>query len=726
MLATDNGLYFTTIDPDGSANALWLTQNGTTTQLASVGQVFTPESSSITSISGPFPGPLFRFQTKGGWVLYSYDGSWVKQTDPGSQVSSPGSFCLLADGGILISPAAGTSVGFWRIPAGTQQIETLFDAGSQPISDPNPVNWGYQMSCDPPSNSALLYYALATASDPSQGRIAAWTSAGSTLVADAGPQSPVGNTIYPTGYNGQFSVITEASALDNESGTGNQNILLLWPNPAELNYALSTNPPYKGTLPLSDGYRSYLVALPGDNIAGHNFGWVLDAAIDRRGEMVFAFDDGSGNQILALAYIPLITSTAQPQTTTVTVSGFNLCPEGTSSTIQVLINEWSAPVIDADCLGTDQLTFVDNGIQNQQLIGPGVNVNSTQGSNGYGIIHDFGPNGLGVAPPPPAIRSFSVTPMSIVAGQSVTLSWTTTGATSVSIDQGVGTVAATGTVAVSPAATTTYTLTATNAGGTSSASLTVTVTPADTPVISPGGVVNAATFDARLSPGSILAVYGQNLAGGTTAALFQQGAFVPAWTDPNGNSIQISAGGRPCPLVYVSPTQINCQLSWATAVGSPVTVQAFAGSLSSNTVSIMATATAPAPFLYQGMAILTDVNGQLVTEANPAIQGGAYTLWLQGLGATSNQPTDGVPFGLELADAQAGVSLSFSVCCSTGSGSAAKILFAGGAPGEIIDQINFVFPEVPFPNAAGLEQLLGQLSVGGQSTLLTVYVLYGQ
>ena len=130
--------------------------------------------------------------------------------------------------------------------------------------------------------------------------------------------------------------------------------------------------------------------------------------------------------------------------------------------------------------------------------------------------------------------------------------------------------------------------------------------------------------------------------------------------------------------------------------------------------------------MYQGTAILTDLNGQLVTEANPAIQGGAYTLWLQGLGATSNQPADGVPFGSELADAQAGVSLTFSVCCSNGSGSAAKILFAGSAPGEIIDQINFVFAAVPFPGATGWEQLLGQLSVGGQSTPLIVYVLYGQ
>jgi uncharacterized protein (TIGR03437 family) len=326
------------------------------------------------------------------------------------------------------------------------------------------------------------------------------------------------------------------------------------------------------------------------------------------------------------------------------------------------------------------------------------------------VLYDFEP------PASPSV-SFTVDRAALVSGQSANLTWSTSNAVSVSIDQGIGPVQAAGTVAVSPTTTTTYTLTASNAGGTSTAWVTVTVTPA--PVINAGGVVNAATFDARFSPASIISVFGQNLAGGTASALFQQGAFVPAWVDQTGQAIQILAGGRPCPLVYVAPTQINCQLSWGTAVASPVAVQALKGGLGGNTVDITLTATAPAPFMFQGMAIITDEHGQLITESNPAVQGGVYTLWLQGLGTTSSQPADGVPFGSELGVAQAAVSLTFS-------GNAAKILFAGGAPGEIINQMNFVFPEVPSAGSSGLTELTGQLSVGGQSISLVVPVLYGQ
>ncbi len=66
----------------------------------------------------------------------------------------------------------------------------------------------------------------------------------------------------------------------------------------------------------------------------------------------------------------------------------------------------------------------------------------------------------------PKINSFIATPGNISLGGSSTLSWSTTNATSLSIDQGVGTVTgATGSVSVSPATTTTYRLTATNGGG---------------------------------------------------------------------------------------------------------------------------------------------------------------------------------------------------------------------------------------------------------------------
>ena len=78
--------------------------------------------------------------------------------------------------------------------------------------------------------------------------------------------------------------------------------------------------------------------------------------------------------------------------------------------------------------------------------------------------------------PVPPTATFSVAPTSIASGQSATLSWSTTNATTVAINQGIGTVAASGTRSVSPTATTTYTLTATNAAGSTTATATLTVT----------------------------------------------------------------------------------------------------------------------------------------------------------------------------------------------------------------------------------------------------------
>src|SRR6185369_16693763 len=61
------------------------------------------------------------------------------------------------------------------------------------------------------------------------------------------------------------------------------------------------------------------------------------------------------------------------------------------------------------------------------------------------------------------------------SGGSSTLTWTSTNATSLTIDNNVGTVGTSGTKAVTPAATTTYTITATGPGGSATATATVTV-----------------------------------------------------------------------------------------------------------------------------------------------------------------------------------------------------------------------------------------------------------
>jgi phospholipase C len=71
--------------------------------------------------------------------------------------------------------------------------------------------------------------------------------------------------------------------------------------------------------------------------------------------------------------------------------------------------------------------------------------------------------------------TFNANPGLINSGQSSTLSWTTTGATSVSIDNGIGAVPVSGSQSVSPSSTTTYTLTATGNAGTATATATVSV-----------------------------------------------------------------------------------------------------------------------------------------------------------------------------------------------------------------------------------------------------------
>lgn len=90
----------------------------------------------------------------------------------------------------------------------------------------------------------------------------------------------------------------------------------------------------------------------------------------------------------------------------------------------------------------------------------------------------------------PVIMSFEASPADIMAGGSSTLSWSVSDATTVSIDQGIGNVALTGSMAVSPAITTTYILTATNTTGSATARAQVLVSGSPPP----GGLPSISYF----------------------------------------------------------------------------------------------------------------------------------------------------------------------------------------------------------------------------------------
>jgi len=83
--------------------------------------------------------------------------------------------------------------------------------------------------------------------------------------------------------------------------------------------------------------------------------------------------------------------------------------------------------------------------------------------------------GCGPTPTAPIINSFLANPLTITAGESSNLSWSVTDATTVTIDNGIGSVALSGATPVTPVTTTTYTLTATNSTGSVTASVTITV-----------------------------------------------------------------------------------------------------------------------------------------------------------------------------------------------------------------------------------------------------------
>ena len=108
---------------------------------------------------------------------------------------------------------------------------------------------------------------------------------------------------------------------------------------------------------------------------------------------------------------------------------------------------------------------------------------------------------VSATPPPVAMPTASVTAssMTIQSGQSVTLTWGTTNATSATMNG--GTVALNGSQAYSPTATTTYTLVATNSAGSVTRTATVTVTAPPPPVPMPTALLNAmpATIQSGMS-----------------------------------------------------------------------------------------------------------------------------------------------------------------------------------------------------------------------------------
>jgi uncharacterized protein (TIGR03437 family) len=193
---------------------------------------------------------------------------------------------------------------------------------------------------------------------------------------------------------------------------------------------------------------------------------------------------------------------------------------------------------------------------------------------------------------------------------------------------------------------------------------------------------NVASFTTSIAPGSLVALFGNgNILANSTASGFS----TPLPTSSGGTSVTMN--GILCPLVYVSPTQINLQAPTALSAGTATVMVNNNGTTFSTTAQVLAAAPGIFTSDYMVTAILQDGNGAVLNQNNPASPGQTVAMYLTGIGPVTNYPGDGepAPFG-PLAQSNSSYTLTVN-------GNAAHIDYLGLTPGLVgVGQINFEIP----------------------------------
>ena len=235
---------------------------------------------------------------------------------------------------------------------------------------------------------------------------------------------------------------------------------------------------------------------------------------------------------------------------------------------------------------------------------------------------------------------------------------------------------------------------------------------AQTPVVSSGGVSNAANGLTTVTPGSLVSIYGSNLAAGLA-----QSDTIPLSTTLN--SVSVTFNGIQAPLLFVSGGQINAQLPWnvlSNGTAGPANVVVTRSGTASAAQTLTVGPFSPGIFAVNNIAIAINPDGS-IAAAPGAIPGiatkpakigdpGGLVILCTGLGAVSPPNTNGAASLDALRQATTTPTVMIG-------GKAAQVVFAGLSPQFVgVNQINIAVPAgTPTGDKVSL-----QISVGGVTT----------
>jgi uncharacterized protein (TIGR03437 family) len=204
------------------------------------------------------------------------------------------------------------------------------------------------------------------------------------------------------------------------------------------------------------------------------------------------------------------------------------------------------------------------------------------------------------------------------------------------------------------------------------------------PEIAAGGVVNGASFQPKVAPGTLFSVFGTSLATTTASA-----SALPLASNIGGTVVTV--GGRPAPLVFVSATQINAQVPYEVTEAQNVPVVVTVNGVASLEVNVNVIGNAPGIFQFgERRAVVQNEDYSVNTADNPAAVDSFVVAYLTGAGRLDNNVASGAPAGVEP------ISRPRVPVTATIGDMPASIAFGGLTPNFVgLMQVNMKVPPMP-------------------------------